>query len=129
MTISKWVNLIFASVFLVAFVTFNKAFIWIWELAKLTDYSIIPGWRTLTLTTALALAGAVGLTFYLYRMPNAFEYLGEVVTELRRVTWPTLDETKRSTVIVIAFTILLSGYLAVFDWIWKAITDLLITGA
>ena len=127
MTISKWVNLIFACTFLVAFVTFNKAFIWIWELAELTDYAILN--RNVTLTTVLALATSVGLTFYLYRRPNAFEYMSEVVTELRRVTWPTLDETKRSTVVVIAFTILLSGYLAVFDWIWKIITDLLITGA
>ena len=63
MTISKWVNLIFACAFLVAFLTFNKAFIWIWELAELTDYAILN--RNVTLTTVLALASSVGLTFEL----------------------------------------------------------------
>lgn len=128
MTISKWVNLIYACAAILAYIVFDKAMEWVWALwgeHLPADHQIIG--NTLTLTSLIALALAVALTLYLYKKPGTFSYLGEVVAELQRVTWPTLDETKRSTLVVIIFTILLSAYLAVFDWIWKLVTDFLIS--
>lgn len=127
MTISKWVNLIFAGVAILAFVFFDKSLKWIWSAwsKDLIDYALLGSY--VTLTTALALALAIVFTFWLYRRQGTFAYLSEVVVELKKVTWPSLDETKRSTVVVIVFTILLSAYLAVFDWIWKFVTDLIIS--
>ncbi len=127
MTISKWVNLIFAGVFLVAFVTLDKTFFWVWENAEWSNFGVLG--RYVTLTRLIALVGGIGFTFWLYRRPNSFSYMSEVVAELKKVHWPTLDETKRSTLVVIGFTIILSGFLAGFDWIWNDLTDFLfVTG-
>ena len=128
MTISKWVNLAFACAAILAFIVFDKLLEWIWALwgeSLFVDHQLLGG--TLTLTTVIALALALGVTLYFYRKPGVFSYLSEVVAELQRVTWPTLDETKRSTLVVIVFTILLSAYLAAFDWIWKIVTDFIIS--
>lgn len=127
MTISKWVNLIFASIAVMAFVVCDKTLkLIVANFDVLSDTSIFG--RYITLTTLIAVALAVAITFALYRKPGVIVYVSEVVAELRKVTWPSIDETKRSTLIVIVFTILLSGYLAIFDQIWKYLTGLIITG-
>lgn len=127
MTISKWVNLIFASIAVMAFVVCDKTLkLLVANFDVLSDTSILG--RYITLTTLIAVALAVAITFALYRKPGVIVYISEVVAELRKVTWPSIDETKRSTLIVIVFTILLSGYLAIFDQIWKYLTGLIITG-
>lgn len=127
MTISKWVNLIFATIALLAFIVFDKALALLFENVEMLNNTPLLG-RYVTITTFIALVASAIFTFWFYRKPNSFAYLSEVVVELRKVTWPSMDETKRSTVIVIIFTILLSAYLAVFDQIWKYLTDLIITG-
>ena len=40
---------------------------------------------------------------------------GEVVGELRRVTWPTREETLRLTVIVIAVSVAIGAFLGLVD--------------
>lgn len=126
MTISKWVNVIFVCVAMISFVVFNKSLEWLWSSVEgLTNQSLL-GSTYITTTSIIATALAAAFTFWLYRRPGTFSYLGEVVVELDKVTWPTLDETKRSTLIVIVFTVLLSSYLAVFDQIWKWVTDFII---
>jgi len=41
--------------------------------------------------------------------------IGEVVGELRRVTWPTKEETLRLTVIVIAVSVAIGAFLGLVD--------------
>lgn len=127
MTISKWVNLIFAAAAIAIFIVLEKSFEWIGVSLlnpNFFDYEVLGSY--VRVRTVAALAGAVGIIFYLYRRPDSFSYLSEVVVELKRVTWPSMDETRRSTIVVIAFTILLSAYLAIVDYIWKIVTDFLI---
>lgn len=128
MTISKWVHLTFVGIFLIAFVVLDKSLFWAWEVFDQANISVLG--RYITLTRLLAMIGGVGFTFWFYRKEGVFAYMSEVVAELKKVQWPSMDETKRSTVVVIAFTILLSAFLAFFDWIWKYLTDFIfITGA
>jgi len=50
------------------------------------------------------------------RQPNpVFKYLQEVRGELRKVTWPTREESRRLTIIVLIVTILFAIFLFVFD--------------
>ena len=44
-------------------------------------------------------------------------------TEFRKVTWPTKEETVRSTTVVVLFTIIVAGALAGYDWIWGEVTS------
>jgi preprotein translocase subunit SecE len=45
------------------------------------------------------------------------EFLGESRFELRKVIWPTRQETTRTTWVVIVVVIIMSLILALFDWL------------
>jgi preprotein translocase subunit SecE len=42
-------------------------------------------------------------------------YVGEVISELRRVTWPTRHETTRLTIMVVAVSAVIGVFLGVID--------------
>lgn len=46
------------------------------------------------------------------------KYVKEVKAELKKVTWPTLKQVRNNTLIVIAAIILMSAFIAVFDWLF-----------
>lgn len=48
-------------------------------------------------------------------VPETREFLGEVVVELRKVHWPTRQETLAATVVVIVVVILVSAWLGLVD--------------
>jgi preprotein translocase subunit SecE len=48
-------------------------------------------------------------------MQRVREFLQEVQVELRRVTFPTRSETMGATVVVLAFVVVMSIYLALAD--------------
>lgn len=58
---------------------------------------------------ARRVGGAVARRAFSARM------IGEVVGELRRVTWPTKEETLRLTVIVIAVSVAIGAFLGLVD--------------
>ncbi|MEZ5343071.1 MAG: preprotein translocase subunit SecE [Acidimicrobiales bacterium] len=54
------------------------------------------------------------------------QYLGEVRSEMRRVTWPTKDEIVKFTAIVIVTVLLLTGFTALLDYgFGEAVLELL----
>jgi preprotein translocase subunit SecE len=81
------------------------------------------------LVNATALAGiATGvLTFLiLNRHPLVVRFTNEVITELRKVTWPDREETIRSTTVVIGTTLFVATMLAIYDYAWAEITSVLL---
>ena len=44
------------------------------------------------------------------------QYLKEVVQELKKVTWPTWDELKDSTTVVLFFSVVMGVYIAAVDY-------------
>jgi preprotein translocase subunit SecE len=68
----------------------------------------------------------VGLTGYLWYDRRVRTWSQEVADELSKVTWPGWEETKQNTMIVIVFSIIISGILATFDFFWKWLTDLIL---
>ena len=48
-------------------------------------------------------------------MNKAGEFLGQVRTELQKVTWPTRKETYGTTVVVIVLVLMVAVYLWVVD--------------
>lgn len=125
MDVSRFVHLIYVSIGLLSFIIIDKALAWLWTLDALPQYSLVG--NAITLSTAVAAVLTGGLVWYLYRRNDFRSLLSEVVIELKKVTWPSWDETKRSTVIVIVFTLLLSLFLAGSDQIWRFLTDMLLT--
>ena len=53
-------------------------------------------------------------------------FLSEVKSELKKVSWPTRDELKASTVVVIIATFLLGIYIGIIDFFLSKIITFLI---
>ena len=51
----------------------------------------------------------------------SFRMVAETVSELRRVTWPTRDETVRLTIMVIAVSAVIGAFLGVIDILFSEI--------
>ena len=81
------------------------------------------------LINATSLIGIITgvLTFLiLNRHPLVVQFTNEVVTELRKVTWPDREETIRSTTVVIGTTLFVALMLAIYDYVWAGITSSLL---
>lgn len=141
MEVKRVVGLVYVVGGVITTVIFSKFITWVWpwlqkglnEVFKFAgimsnpvqNYSIVGSY--LTLTSLLALAAGVGLTYNLYKPESYRSFLSEVIVELKKVTWPDWDETRRSTLIVIIFTVVLAGFLWASDSLWEYLTGLLLT--
>lgn len=54
-------------------------------------------------------------------MKKIQQYLSEVVQELKKVTWPTQDELKGSTLVVIVFSIAMAVFIGLSDFLLNGI--------
>ena len=79
------------------------------------------------LTTVLCLGGVAGLYVYMQR-PKAADLLIDTESELRKVTWPTMNEVTNSSVVVVICVLLLMGFLAGTDWSLGRIMAFLLLG-
>jgi preprotein translocase subunit SecE len=55
-----------------------------------------------------------------------FQFLGEVVSELKKVTWPTRQETTRLTILVIAVAVFIGIILGLLDLGFTRVFDTLL---
>ena len=56
----------------------------------------------------------------------SFRMVGEVVSELRRVTWPTREETLRLTIMVIAVSAVIGAFLGAVDLVFARLFELIL---
>ncbi|MBN8728856.1 MAG: preprotein translocase subunit SecE [Xanthomonadales bacterium] len=102
-------------------------------IAGIVGYYLLGNW------TGWARVGVVGVGIVAAIAVAAFtavgrstrEYLSESRFELRKVVWPTRDETLRTTLVVIAVVIILSLLLGLIDVIlkWIVLDNLLNMGS
>ena len=78
----------------------------------------------LSASTAAAVVVAGASFFVLLRNVRATDFTDEVVSELRKVAWPSRDETVNNTLIVIGATVFFSILLAFYDFAWAKLTEL-----
>jgi preprotein translocase subunit SecE len=52
-------------------------------------------------------------------------FLREVRNELKRVTWPSRDEIRESTTVVIVLVLLLSVFIGLVDWALSNIVSII----
>jgi len=65
---------------------------------------------------ANAVAGFAGRTV---------NYVREVSAEVRKVSWPSLEDLRKSTIAIILFVIAMGFIIGIIDWFWSLI---LVTG-
>ena len=69
--------------------------------------------------------GGIAVFVILIKHPKTTDFGLDVIKEIRKVTWPTVVETRASTVVVIILTIIISIILGVFDYIFASLTSII----
>lgn len=59
-------------------------------------------------------------------MQKIQQYIKEVIQEMKKVTWPTLDELKGSTLVVVIFSVIMGLYIAAIDMGLSFVVDKLL---
>ena len=75
------------------------------------------GIEDLTLTSVVGFAIAVAFVLYLYFTPSMREGGLDIAAELKRVTWPSLAETRVSTIAVVIASLVAAIILFFFDFV------------
>jgi preprotein translocase SecE subunit len=118
----KWVNLSFvAASLLTAYVLF----------VLFTKFSVILDFegRVRSLDKVLLVGSVVvGIVLFLglNRSKVANNFMGEVVTEVSKVTWPTTDETFKATIAVLIAVVIAGVALWLVDSLWVYLIGLVI---
>jgi preprotein translocase subunit SecE len=94
----------------------EKAIGIVFDALRVNDYPIID--QDWTLATVIGFAVAAVVAIVVWRIPKTQTASLEVALELRRVTWPSLRETRAATVAVIVATFIASIILGFFDFVW-----------
>jgi len=92
-------------------------------------YNELPGWqRLLMLLGGIVLGGAVG--YFTHSGHALRDFFSEAVFELRKVVWPTRQETIQTTLVIMFVVILLSILLGAIDLFlnWAILQHLLKLG-
>lgn len=99
-----------------------------WAFYRLRDYGIydveLLG-ANFTLAHAIALGVSLLGVLYLWKHERITRGAHEVVEELRKVTWPDMQETQTSTIVVLVTTVIIALVLWVFDFFWSWGTSLI----
>jgi preprotein translocase subunit SecE len=82
---------------------------------RLNDFTILAGW---TLSSLIGFAVAIAAAVIVWRIPKTQTVSLEVALELKRVTWPSLRETRAATVAVVVASFIAAIILGIFDFIW-----------
>jgi preprotein translocase subunit SecE len=83
----------------------------------------VAGEKDFSWATILGLAISAGVFGWLWRNPRSNEVSQEIATELRKVTWPSVEETRAATVAVIVASLIAALLLGMFDVFWQFLTD------
>ncbi len=59
-------------------------------------------------------------------MSKLSEYIKGSIEEMKKVTWPTKKETKNYTIMVVAVSLAVAGFLGALDFIFTKALDLVI---
>jgi preprotein translocase subunit SecE len=90
--------------------------------ARFNDATVlVEGW---TVSTLIGFVAAAALAVVIWRIPRTQMVSLEIALELKRVTWPSLRETRASTVAVVVASFIAAIVLGIFDFIWGRLSAL-----
>ena len=82
-----------------------------------------PLYNEWTWSSFIGLGIAAAAALYLWKTPKTHETSLEIASELRKVTWPSLPETRAATIAVIVASVIAAILLGLFDVFWQFLTD------
>ena len=57
-----------------------------------------------------------------------FKIVGDVFSELKKVTWPSKEETVRLTAVVVIISLIISVYIGIIDFLLAKVLNILAVG-
>jgi len=69
------------------------------------------------LIASLVAAGLLWLLLWFHNLPKVADMLIECETEMRKCTWPTFDETWKSSLVILGVMVFFTFVLAGMDWL------------
>jgi len=70
----------------------------------------------------------MGLVGYFWLKESSFMWMSHIVHELKRVTWPSKQETYGATIVVLVTVFISAALMGFFDTIWSFATKYLLKG-
>ncbi len=92
-----------------------------WDWAGWVDTRIVG--EEWTLTSLIGFVVSFGAAIAIWMRKDARDVSLEIVSELRKVTWPRAQETKAATIAVLVCTAVVAVILGVFDLTWAGFTN------
>ncbi len=104
----------------------TSAFIdWLIATVRIENVALGP----FTFSQLVALALTVGGAVFAWKYPKVNTFLMEVVEEVSKVVWPSRQETRDSTLVVIVFVFVIASILGSFDLVWAKLTNLILSSS
>jgi preprotein translocase subunit SecE len=94
----------------------------VFDYARINDATLYGDW---TISTVLGFAVAVVAGLVAWKTPKIQTVSLEIAGELKKVTWPTMRETRAATIAVVVATFVAAVLLGVFDYVWARVTELI----
>jgi preprotein translocase subunit SecE len=123
MGVARYVNMAFVGAGLLLWVALSGFYGWAMALVSASINRPLIG-VNFRLADLLGLVTAIAITIYLRRHERVSTFSMEVGNELSKVTWPTWQETRLSTIVVIVVTIVIAAILGLFDSVWAFLSAL-----
>jgi preprotein translocase SecE subunit len=114
MGLARWVQMAFMGLWAILLIVFDKTITIVWDKFAEPQALSVTG-------LAVVLSGAT--TLLLYRHRTVSRVANEVVGELAKVAWPSRDEVRVSTIVVIITSFVAACIVGVFDAAWSWVTD------
>ncbi len=119
-----WLNICLVCLVLIVSLLF-------WKAISFATFKLLPAYTTELWFSPLVILASVGLglaaTYALYHDSNREEFLLGSVSEVRKVSWPTWEVTRKLTMIVCIVVAFFAVVLFIFDGIWGRILHQLLT--
>ncbi len=92
-----------------------------WDWGGWTDARLVGDYWTLTSLIGFAVSFAAAIAVGMRKDARTVSL--EVASELRKVTWPSAQETKAATIAVLVCTAVVAVILGFFDFTWAGVTN------
>ena len=122
MNLQRYVNLAFAAVGLLVWLVMGQFYAFVFDAISVDLDKHLLG-AEFKLSNLLGLITGIGVALALILNQTVTAWATEVANELKKVTWPTWEETRLGTIVVIITSIVMALVLGLFDYVWAFVTS------
>jgi len=100
---------------------------WVWlDLLARDSTMTVPLIGGLPIATVIGVTVAAVAGLLTWNREELRDYSDDVVTEMRKVVWPTLEQTRQATIVVIATVFVFAFILGGFDFVWGKVSGFIL---